>query len=325
MLEYLVDACDMFGFNYNLRTKELFVNLPDKLEFNCAFLDDVTELMYRCRSEKEKVEMLIITCSSNVDYDKMSKAYLLNVIRFLMAYIKAKWNKNLRDQIQNVVDKQDGARFKEIDILNAVTNKSLIYYDFHGDKDVERPVNEMAKILVNKNLTINSETVKEFLSTTIGEIFSNSINHSDQNEVFFMYDIIFDGHEFYLCVNIVDYGTTIISNVSQFFAKEKDKEIENKECIKWAIKSGNTTRKGSGGYGLPTLISYIYNTNGELYIFSGDVYYSLCNTKETIMDAKGAFDGTSVTFKVKLYDTSRKIEYNKQKEQLVATISLDSI
>lgn len=314
----------MFEFNYNAKSKELFVNLPNRIRFDCEFLDDITELVGRCIGGTENVETLYISCNKSVNYDKMSKAYLLNVLRFLMSYIKAKWNKNLSDQIANVVSKKDGAKFEEISIESTVTNKGLTYYDFHGDKDVKRPVDEMANILVDKNLAINSETVKEFLSTTIGEIFSNSINHSDQDEVFFMYDIVFDGEYFYLWVNIVDYGTTIISNVERYFMREKGANIESKKCIDWAIKSGNTTRKGSGGYGLPTLISYIYNTDGELYIFSGNAYYKLAAGKSNINDAKGIFSGTSVTFKVKLYDTSRTIQYNTQKEQLVS-IRLDSI
>lgn len=314
----------MFEFNYNAKSKELFVKLPDKIRFDCEFLDDITELIAKCIGGTECVDTLFISCNNGADYDKMSKAYLLNVLRFLMTYIKAKWNKDLSDQITNVVSKKDGTKFTEIRIQDAITNDNLIYYDFHGDKDVKRPVDEMANILVDKNLSINSETVKEFLSTTIGEIFSNSINHSDQDEVFFMYDIIFDGEDFYLCVNIVDYGTTIVANVEKFFSDTTLEDIGSKKCIEWAIQSGNTTRKGSGGYGLPTLISYIYNTDGELYIFSGNAYYKLSEGKSNIEDAKGIFSGTSVTFKVKLYDTSRTIQYNKQNEELVS-IRLDSI
>ena len=314
----------MFEYNYKLKTKELYVKLPDKIKFDCEFLDDITELIDRCIGGSENVDTLYIACSSKVNYDKMSKAYLLNVLRFLMTYINAMWNKNLNDQIRNVIGKRDGARFTEIDFEDAIFNKGLIYYDFHGDKNVKKPVDELANLLIDKNLYINADTVKEFLSTTIGEIFSNSINHSDQDEVFFMYDIFFDGEDFYLWVNIVDYGTTIIKNVEEYFGREKNKEIYGKECIAWAIKCGNTTRKASGGYGLPTLISYIYNVDGELYIFSGNAYYRLVGGDEIIKDSKGIFTGTSVTFKVKLYDTSRRIIYNKQKEELVS-ISLDSI
>ena len=313
----------MFEYNYNSKDKALFVTLPISISFGYQFLDSISDMIDKTLyNKKNNVESVFFSCSQDAMYDKMSKAYLLNVWLYMSTYKIVKIHKFLGKMIYSTISIEDGARFKEINIIDDITDENLTYYRFHGDKNVKKPVDEMAKLLVEKNLCINSETVKEFLSTTIGEIFSNSINHSEQDEIFFMYDIIYEKGDFYLCINIIDYGTTIIANVYNFFDKEE--YLDGKKCIEWAIQNGNTTRIGSGGYGLPTLISYIKSTGGNLYILSGNANYRLESGNETILDSKGVFSGTSITFKVKLYDTQRQITYDSEKESLVS-INLEDI
>lgn len=313
----------MFEYNNNPNTKVLFIELPLKLKFDYAFLLRMTEFMKRA-SECEKLR---VSCKENSDYDKLSKAYLFNILQHYSRSKDTKWNKPLSSIILSTIHTSDGKKFSDIDdIAKIVCDDNLSFYIFHGDNGIEKPISEITKLLVDKNLTVNSSEMKEFLSTTIGEIFSNSINHSEQDMVFFMYDIKYEESDFYLYVNILDYGATIVDNVGSFIKKTTGKSFSGKECIEWAIQYGNTTRPGSGGYGLPTLISYIKKTaNGELYIFSGDAYYSLHNNIENIENMSyGYFEGTSVTFKVKLYDTSQIIKYDASNDELIS-IGLDSI
>ena len=122
---------------------------------------------------------------------------------------RVKWNRALQEQITSTVSIRDGAKFQEIRMGDELKKSNQPYYVFHGDKDVQKPVDEITKLLVEKNITLDEEEIKEFLSTTIGEIFSNSINHSNQDEVFFMFDIHYEKGDFYLCVNVIDYGTCI--------------------------------------------------------------------------------------------------------------------
>ena len=314
----------MFEYNYYQKTKGMYVNLPMRMKFDYEFHDDISEMIDKCLLRTDNnIDCIYVTCDRDSEYDKMCQAYLLNVLRYMAIYKEVKWHKTLADKVVPMIHFRDGGKFSEVDFDKELKKTNLIYYDFHGDKDVQKPVDEMAKLLVNKNLTINSETVKEFLSTTIGEIFSNSINHSEQDEIFFMYNISFEQDDFYLYINIIDYGTTIVSNVKNYLAREYG-ILDGKSCIEWAIKSGNTTRKGSGGYGLPTLISYIKSTGGELYISSGEANYKLTSESEEILFSKGIFCGTSITFKVKLYDTERVIRYDKESEK-IESINLDLI
>lgn len=316
--------CIVFEYDFDKNTKNLLVNLPDKLEFNYSFLRRVSEMTKRIN--ELKCEHLKVLCKENSEYDNLSKAYIFNILRQVSSRIDVKWNKELNTVITSTIHSKEGENFSDIeDIAKIILDKNLYYYRFHGDVGIDKPIEEISKLLISKNIVIDANEIKEFLSTTIGEIFSNSINHSEQDELFFMYDIESIAEDFYLCVNIVDYGTTIVDNVKKFFARVKSTVISSCESLKWAIQSGNTTREGSGGYGLPTLISYIKEVNGELYIFSGDAYYALKGEVErTASMEDGCFDGTSVTFKVKLFETSKAIKYDHDNDKVVS-ISLDDI
>lgn len=128
-------------------------------------------------------------------------------------------------------------------------------------------------------------------------------------------------NEYYLSVVIFDYGKTIVSNVKEYF---RDKKITDIECMEWAIQNGNTTRSGSGGYGLPTIIDYIQNAEGILYIASDDVYLEYQAGNINIKYSLSEFKGTNVAFQVKLFNTSKVLTYDDVQKR-VASISLDSI
>lgn len=128
-----------------------------------------------------------------------------------------------------------------------------------------------------------------------------------------------------MCVTIIDYGKTIMENVNEFFHNRSEPLKSGRDCIGWTIGSGNTTREGSGGYGLPTLIDYITAARGDLFILSGNAYFRLENGKTEIGENLDAlFHGTSVIFKVPLLDTSSALYYDPRLNR-VHSVSLDSI
>ena len=147
---------------------------------------------------------------------------------------------------------------------------------------------------------------------------------AEKMAVFVVYDIEKVDKDYFLCVTVIDYGNTIVHNVRNYLEEEKNTAISSEECIGWAIINGHTTRKGSGGYGLPTLINYIERAKGELIILSGEAYYRLKTQKAEIDQLKGFFAGTSVTFRIKLFETGNIIWYDKDKEKLIS-ISLESL
>lgn len=207
------------------------------------------------------------------------------------------YSEKLYKKILNI-HKEDGRQFVEMELNDYVKSETGMYYVFESDNDLDKPIQAIAKILVRKNVTLNSGMLEEFLKTTIGEIFSNCFNHSDSKCAFFMCDIQKINNEYFLSVVIFDYGKTIVSNVREHL---KDEDLTEIECMKWAIKTGNTTRNGSGGV-------YLEYQQGNT-----NIKYSLSE-----------FKGTNVTFQVKLFNTSKILAYDDTQKK-IKSISLDSI
>ena len=314
----------MFKYSFNGGTKRLNITLPDALEFNFEFLKETSKMLFRIN--QFSFDEVVFLGKSNAKYDKLSKAYLFNLMANINERKRILWDRHLRLAIGTTVHYKKGEDYLPInDMVDKIASEELNIYRFYGDVGIEKPIEELTRIMVDMNLAIEPERVKEFLSTTIGEIFSNSTNHSKKQELFFMFDIVNIDGVFLLCVNIVDFGTTIVESVREFLLRTQKIHISGKDCIEWAIKSGNTTRNGAGGYGLPTLIEYIRTVNGELSIFSGNAYFELEKGNIEVQEMTEAFfNGTSVTFKVALFDTNSFLKYDPKEDRLIS-VSLDNI
>lgn len=292
-------------FQHKIIGKDIYIFLPETMNFDLKFHRQIAALIYFVLQFNKKYEIhrLTFKCTDYVNYAKMSKAYLYNILEYfkeknISVYIDYNFKKNVVEPVH----KKLGKTYKDeinINSISDIAKKDLSYYLFKGDKDIHKPVEDIVKTISSLSLMLNKNELQDFLITTIGEIFSNSINHSEQDEVRFLFNIAREKNNFYLYVSTIDYGRTIISNVQNFL---NDKQKSSSDCMAWAIKEGNTTRKGSGGYGLDMLINYIKAAKGSLIILSGNAHYSLTpDNKAYINDSpKELFTGTSVTFKIEL-------------------------
>lgn len=306
--------------------KLLIVNLPNRLVFNVYFLIHMDCLVKRA-IENDRIETVRVVCPEIINYDNMCKAYIINILTYINKFPNkgVYINSIFKSRIQNQVMTKEGKDFnRDSDLNELIRNQELEYYTFNGKEDTSGAINHVSSLLVNSMLSINPDKLKDFLNTTIGEIFSNSCNHSDQQEVFFasFVDKSYNG-DIFLTVSIIDYGKTIVNNVKEYLNIEF---ISGAECIDWAIKPANTTRMGSGGYGLPTLIDYMKAAKGDLYIFSGEACYLLLNGEnDSTFDVdNGIFFGTSVAFKVKLNQNSFILNYDDENRK-IDSISLSDI
>lgn len=306
--------------------KLLIVNLPNRLVFNVYFLIHMDCLVKRA-IENDRIETVRVVCPEIINYDNMCKAYIINILTYINKFPNkgVYINSIFKSRIQNqVMTKEEKDFNKDSDLNELIRNQELEYYTFNGKEDTSGAINHVSSLLVNSMLSINPDKLKDFLNTTIGEIFSNSCNHSDQQEVFFasFVDKSYNG-DIFLTVSIIDYGKTIVNNVKEYLNIEF---ISGAECIDWAIKPANTTRMGSGGYGLPTLIDYMKAAKGDLYIFSGEACYLLLNGEnDSTFDVdNGIFFGTSVAFKVKLNQNSFILNYDDENRK-IDSISLSDI
>lgn len=297
------------------------MSMPSEIRYNFIFLNNITELMEKV--EQSQCSKIYFSCGrENIKFDKMSAAYLYNTLLFFARNRSVLVDKNLYQIFHNQVAHSDAAKFEKIDIGKVSLSKIQQCYNINDDKSVNQTVQTLVGFISENNLVL--ENAKEFLITTIGEIFTNAFGHSNEKKVFFMYDIEWHDKTFYLVINITDYGKTIIYNVQSYQNEYFGKEMGSRTCIKWAMGVGNTTRLGSGGYGLPTLMNYVSKIKGELLIFSGDAIYALKGTAENILNSKGDFYGTSISMKIPLFDTSKAIMYDEESNKIIS-IDLDKI
>lgn len=320
----------MFDYTIQKSNGNVIVTLPNKLMFNAKFMLEMNKLIYKA-TKIPNITRVTVRCSENIDYDGMSQSYLINVLSYLnqlpnkSIYI----NSNFKNLIREKVQQKQGDKYeKEFDIGKLAKSKDLEYYVFEGKENTDKPIEHIAGLLTVYSFSINRNALNNFLNTTIGEIFSNSNNHSEREEVFFSCMVKRIEDDVYLYVSIIDYGTTILTNVRNYH-KDGKKDIRfmpGDMCIYWAVQPYNTTRAGSGGHGLPMLIEYIKAAKADLMICSGESFCMISNgEKESYENLDGGtFCGTSIAFRVKLNDPNLLLYFNKDANK-IDSINLSDI
>ena len=179
----------MFEYNYYQKTKGMYVNLPMRMKFDYEFHDDISEMIDKCLLRTDNnIDCIYVTCDRDSEYDKMCQAYLLNVLRYMAIYKEVKWHKTLADKVVPMIHFRDGGKFSEVDFDKELKKTNLIYYDFHGDKDVQKPVDEMAKLLLYlqqgvvlgdyaEALHIPERKLSVFINSTYGVSFKRWVNN----------------------------------------------------------------------------------------------------------------------------------------------------
>lgn len=172
----------VFSYNNNPKAERLFITITEDIKYNFAFLNNVTELMKKVESSNCKE--LVVSCGSdNINFNKMGMAYLHNTLLFFALKKKNVFVSNeLGKLLHEKVSHFSGEKFKKISLKNDLLKSVQQCYCFEGDKDVNRTVQILVDFIAEKSLVL--EDAKEFLVTTIGEIFSNAFHHGDKERVF---------------------------------------------------------------------------------------------------------------------------------------------
>ena len=123
----------MFKYTVDQINKNLTIQLPKIIRFNKGFMFEINKLMYVV-CNYPGILRITVRCDSNVNYDKMCKYYLINILDFLnkkkiKVYIGKKFNKAIREKVHQ---KQGENYESEIDISKLISNESLNYYSFIG-------------------------------------------------------------------------------------------------------------------------------------------------------------------------------------------------
>ena len=310
---------NMISYNNNPKTGELHITITSGIMHCCDFLNALTEMSEKVLTSRSET-IFISAKQDDFKYDKLGMVYFANLLRMFTRKNKKVYVVRWLLILLNEKKDETGSKFEKIDIIETIMRDKLPIFRFEKDEDASEAVQKIVEFIHESGMCIP----KDFLITTIGEIFSNAFNHSEEGTLYFMYDIEIKEAEIYLVINVTDFGKTIINNVRDYMKKKQKMDVCGMDCVKWAIQEGNTTRDSSGGYGLPTLIRYIKKVKGELLIFTGDVFYVLEGEKENIVQSKGFFYGTSISFRIHLFDTETIVAYNREQNELIS-ISLDEL
>jgi hypothetical protein len=154
-----------------------------------------------------------------------------------------------------------------------------------------------SELLSKKAMPDMTQLLRKKINESIFEIFNNTVIHGSCKN-------IFSCGQYYpkykkLDFTIVDLGTTIKTNVNNYL-KEKVNH-----SINWAVKEGNTTKKGNipGGLGLSLIRSFLTINQGKIQIVSADEYLEQNESGQIHINTfPGDFPGTIVNLEFNLND-----------------------
>ena len=312
-------------FSYRIENQKLYITLPSgKIIYNELFID---ELMYMAKIIcYNKYTDIHLKYEKVFQAENIVKAALCGTLDILKSHIDAKiWvPRSFNEKVRANIHRKCGQEFTRHTLKDMVSTDRLNYYLFTDKKLVPKAVRNISELIARENIVSNAEEYEDFLTTVIGEIFANSMMHSQQDEILLIFDVSFENQQFYLDVLILDYGRTIQENVQKYFLLHGNLEPSPCNSVEWAMEFGHTTREGSGGYGLPMMRKYIKIMNGMMEIISGDVHYTLTQGREKTEYQEGYWPGTNVIFRIKLLDTDHIIRFEHSGED-VHSISLMDI
>ena len=305
----------MHLFKYRIDNQNLYITLPSyRIDYNESF---ISELMYMAKVINYKCYSDVhLQYGKTFNAPKLVKAALCGMLDILSNHVDARiWvPQNFNQKIRSHVNRKPGEEFTRKTLDDMICEDRLNYYLFTNKKLVSQAVKNISEIIARESIVSNVDDYEEFLTTVIGEIFVNSMMHSQQNEILLIFDVTLEENQFYLDVLILDYGKTIPENVQNYFKANGYETLNTCSSIEWAMQDGHTTRSGSGGYGLPMMRKYVKKMNGLLNIISGDVSYVLSKGQEFITNQEGFWPGTNVIFRIKLLDTEHVIKYEHNEE-----------
>ena len=149
-----------------------------------------------------------------------------------------------------------------------------------------------------------TEEAQELLTSRIGEVYMNALEHSSANIVIGGKYFTFQKNKY--CFSCYDDGIGIPMKVNGFFKDNGVNMISDKEAIEWALQKGHSTSENDvipRGVGLDLLRSFAKSNKAAIRICSGSALYSLTSSgKEGYLSLNHSFDGT--LFEMDLFSDS---------------------
>lgn len=177
---------------------------------------------------------------------------------------------------------------------------TAIPYRRFNPEDARYFASYLNKHLVGKGIPKMSEGLGRRFRDSILEIFMNAAIHSETSLGIFACGQFFPTKQ-RLDFCIADAGIGFRKKIR----KELDLAMNSDQAILWALKSGNTTRKGDvpGGLGLKLLREFVALNGGRIQIVSDRGYWEFAAGHETVKRLDRPFPGTVVNLEINTADT----------------------
>lgn len=167
------------------------------------------------------------------------------------------------------------------EVINNMENGSIKEYAIkfeHFENMLKSDDKECFNNYLNNELSPKLDLEEEeiaYILSYLSELFINARTHGNTNEIFCCGQKYNDIKK--IRFMIVDLGIGIPSNVRKI-----ETSLDDKDCIKWSLEKGNTTKEEDlGGLGLSSIIDFIKEHNGDLSIISLKGEY---NYKDSVLE-----------------------------------------
>lgn len=139
-----------------------------------------------------------------------------------------------------------------------------------------------------------SNELKNVIVGRLWEIYCNAFEHAESKSGVFSCGQYFPNVN-QLILSVVDFGHGIATNVRNFFNTDpRASQMKADQCLRWAFKSGNTTRPNgmARGIGLDVLKNFFKSNSGKLEVYSNEGYVAIDQRNEIFTNRASFFEGT---------------------------------
>ena len=246
-------------------------------------------------------------------FDSSMTTYFMVIIDMLFERYEKITYDGMQFQVEDFFIKNGFAKYLSINETRHDINKTMIPFTVgtsneYGELNDDDLFEELKKIIKEKKLlNLENNILHTKLLNNIGELFNNGVEHGESDRVYLC-------GQYYpkltkLSFSVSNRGKTIREKVLS-----KHVELYPDECLKWALKKGNSTREnGIGGSGLAELKLFVEDLSGKMVIISGDGMLVLTSGNRyegKYYNLPNYYKGTSVLIDI-LYDRYQKFKVSK--------------
>lgn len=204
--------------------------------------------------------------------------------------------RNVKGEVLKVWSKNEFSRHFGGATMNDVYDTTLAYRQFPLDENPKSFAHYVNQELISKDLPMTEEMRRDF-ARNIQEIFDNAQSHSQSKRGVFSCGQHFPNRN-RLAFTLTDLGVGFRQTVE----KRLGISTTDEKAIAWATQTGNSSRLGNGGYGLPLLKEFFARNKGRMQIVSHSGFWELNENSERVQTLQQPFPGSFVNLEINTGD-----------------------